>query len=433
MRSRTAAVALAATITLAATAACAPAQSGGSAATEDVQDGTLRVWLFSEVTQDPKEAVVDQAVAEFEQAHDGVEVDVEYIPVDARSERFTGAFNDPASAPDVAEIGNTDLAGFVDAGGLMDVTDAIADWDESADIDPSVLATTEIEGASYAVPWYIGVRALYYRTDVFADLGLEPPTSLAELEETARAVRAARPELVGIATGGAAQFAFLPYIWAHGGEIAEQDGDGAWSGTLDSPEAREGVAAYARLLQDDICPAQTCAEWGGNASVQEFVAGNAAMTIGGDFNRRAVDESAVGDLYGVVPLPGVEEGSIAPAFGGGNHLAVLSSTERRTLATEFVQLLAGKQYQQRMFDAMGNIPVFTDVQADVAEQVPAIAPFVETLAAGTSFVPVTPAWSTVDAQAVLPTMVQSVATGAADVDTATAEATAALDAAFGAQ
>ncbi|MCG7285785.1 extracellular solute-binding protein [Cellulomonas sp. ACRRI] len=433
MRSRTAAVALAATITLAATAACAPAQSGGSAAADDVQDGTLRVWLFSEVTQDPKEQVVDEAVAEFEADHEGVEVEVEYIPVDARSERFTGAFNDPSSAPDVAEIGNTDLAGFVDAGGLMDVTDAIADWDEGADIDPAVLATTEIDGASYAVPWYIGVRALYYRTDVFDELGLQPPASLAELEETARTVRAARPELVGIATGGAAQFAFLPYIWAHGGEIARQDADGAWTGTLDSAEAREGVAAYARLLGDDICPAQTCAEWGGNASVQEFVAGNAAMTIGGDFNRRAVDESAVGDRYAVVPLPGVEEGSIAPAFGGGNHLAVLSSTERRTLATEFVQLLAGKRYQQAMFDAMGNIPVFTDVQADVAEQVPAIAPFVETLAAGTAFVPVTPAWSTVDAQGVLPTMVQTVATGAADVEMATADATAALDAAFGAQ
>lgn len=433
MRSRTAAVALAATITLAATAACAPAQSGGSAATDDAQDGTLRVWLFSEVTQDPKEQVVDQAVAEFEAEHEGVDVEIEYIPVDARSERFTGAFNDPASAPDVAEIGNTDLAGFVDAGGLLDVTDAIADWDEGADIDPAVLATTEIDGASYAVPWYIGVRALYYRTDVFDELGLEPPASLAELEETARAVRAARPELVGIATGGAAQFAFLPYIWAHGGEIAEQDAGGAWTGALDSPEAREGVAAYTRLLGDDICPAQTCAEWGGNASVQEFVAGNAAMTIGGDFNRRAVDESAVGDRYAVVPLPGVEEGTIAPAFGGGNHLAVLSSTERRTLATSFVELLAGKRYQQQMFDAMGNIPVFTDVQADVAEQVPAIEPFVETLAAGTRFVPVTPAWSTVDAQAVLPTMVQTVATGAADVEIATADATAALDAAFGAQ
>lgn len=409
--------------------ACAPAQTDATTSSGDESTGTLRVWLFSEVNQAPKEAVVNEAKAEFEKSHEGVTVDVQYIGVDTRAERFKAAFNDPASAPDVAEFGNTDLAGYVDAGGLADVTDKIKGWDEAKDFDGDILRTTEISGKNYGIPWYIGVRALYYRTDLFEAAGLKAPTTLAEVESSARAIRAANPQVIGIATGGKAQFSFLPYIWAYGGEIATQSGD-AWTAALDSTQARAGVAAYTNLLKDDICPPQTCAEWGGNASVQEFIAGNAAMTIGGDFNRKAVDESAVGDKYSVVPIPGVKTGTIAPAFAGGNNLGVFASSGKQTLAFEFLKVLGSKEYQKKMFDAMGNLSAFTDVQAQSAKDVPELKPFIDTLAAGTKFVPVTPAWNTIDAQGDLATMIQTVVNGSATVDESTATATSTMSAAF---
>ncbi|MCC3275670.1 extracellular solute-binding protein [Arthrobacter sp. zg-Y20] len=425
---RTAAVA-ALSLTMA-LSACAPPTSDNAAANEDQDTGTIRVWLFSEVNQDPKSAVVDAAVEEFEAAHEGAEVDVQYIPVDTRAERFKAAFNDPSSAPDVAEFGNTDLASYVASGGLADITSDIEQWEEGQDLDEKVLATTEIDGKNYGVPWFVGVRALYYRTDILDQLGAEVPKTLAEVEETARAARAANPQMLGISVGGAAQFAAMPYLWAAGGSIADEEESGFVSG-LDSPASREGVSAYTRLMQDDICPPQTCAEFGGNASVQQFIAGNAAMTIGGDFNYKAVAESAVKDNFAVVPLPGTTEGSIAPAFAGGNNLGVFNSSEHRTLATDFVQLLASKKYQQQMFDAMGNLPTFSDVQKDVADAHPEVAPFIATLEAGTNFVPVTDTWSTIDAQGVFTGMYQKIVTGKSDVETATKEAADAMNQAFG--
>lgn len=423
---------IAASIALAATAACTPPQASNPVNTADEETGTLRVWLFSEVNQAPKEKVVGEAVSQFEAAHSGVEVDVQYIPVDTRSERFRAAFNDPSSAPDVAEFGNTDLAGYVDAGGLADLTSLISGWDEGKDLDPAALKTTRIDGVSYAVPWYVGVRALFYRTDVFADLGLKAPATLAEVEQAALAVRAADKEMVGIATGGAAQFAYMPYLWAHGGELAVEDG-GTWTSGLDSAESQAGLAAYTRLISDDICPPATCAEWGGNASVAQFVAGGAGMTIGGNFNVAAVDESEIGDSYAIVPLPGVTAGTIAPAFAGGNHLGVFTSSQRATLAADFVKLLAGKEYQAKMFDAMGNLPTFVDVQATVAASNPEMAPFIETIAAGTKFVPVTAAWNTIDAQGVIPGLIQSVVTGASDVEAASTQAAATMNDVFAGQ
>jgi N,N'-diacetylchitobiose transport system substrate-binding protein len=407
--------------------ACGPPQVQQTGSAVDERTGTLRVWLFDEANRAPKQATVDEAVARFESEHPGVEVDVQYIPVETRSERFTGAFNDPASAPDVAEVGNTDLAGYVAAGGLADVTEKLPQWPESADLSPSALDTARVEGKVFGVPWYTGVRALYYRTDVFDELGLQPPRTTAELLATAQRIRSERPDLYGIATGGKYHYALMPFIWAAGGDLARQEGQ-RWVSTIDSPEAQRGIETYAEMITSGACPPEQCSDMTGSQSVQAFASGKAAMTIGGDFNRKAVD-AGVGGKYGVVPLPGDAIGSTAPAFAGGNLLSVLKSSQRATLAREFVQLLAGKEYQRKMYGAMGNLPTFIDVQGEVAEHDPAAAPFVMTLRGGTHFVPATEAWSKIDAQGVLPTMVQRIVRGT-PVAEASAQAAAQMNAAF---
>ena len=411
--------------------ACAPPQASNDTGQQSEETtGELRVWLFQEASNAAKEAVVDEAKAEFEKAHDGVTVNVEYLPVDGRATRFNGAFNDKASAPDVAEFGNTDLAGYTASNGFADLTADLDSWPDSEDLVPEVLDTATVDGKTYGIPWFTGTRALYYRTDVFTELGLKPPATLAELTATARQIRAAKPDLYGIAVGGKYQFALLPYIWANGGDVAEQDGD-AWKATIDSPEARAGLTQYAELISDDICPPAACAQLTGSQSVAAFAGGKAAMTIGGDFNRAAVDAGAVKGKYAVVPLPGKESGSVAPAFAGGNLLGVFTSSKKRTLALDFVKLLGGKKYQEKMYGAMGNMPTFTDVQDRVAADDPFLEPFIETVQSGTRFVPSTPAWTKIDAAGVLPTTVQQVATGQLDVDAATSAAAAEMNEAFG--
>ncbi|QFZ16446.1 extracellular solute-binding protein [Saccharothrix syringae] len=419
---------VAAAVGAAVLAGCAPVQSGPASTGTDEQTGQLRVWLFDEVNRGPKEAVVQEAVAEFQNAHQGVTVDVQYIQVQTRAERFKAAFSDPQSAPDVAEFGNTDLAGYVAGGGFAEVD--LAGWEDGKDLLPAVLDTAKVDGKVYGVPWFVGVRALYYRTDVFGELGLRPPATLDEIAPLARRVRQARPDLLGISAGGKYTYGAMPFVWANGGDIARKDGDGYVS-TIDSAESKAGLRQYTELIADDICPPAQCAGNGGDASVEAFRAGKAAMVVGGDFNRKSVDASSAAGKYAVVPLPGKTPGSIAPAFSGGNLLGVLGGSQRKTLATEFVKLLGGKTYQRKMFDAMGNLPTFGDVQREVSAANPVLEPFVKTLEAGTRFVPVTPDWAKVDAQAVLPNLLQKVAAAGDDLDTAAKAAADEMNAAFG--
>ncbi|MEU8660132.1 extracellular solute-binding protein [Actinoplanes philippinensis] len=409
-----AAAALALTITACApsTSAPAPGATGGGPRT-----GALKVWLFDEPNRAPKEAVVKEAVTEFTAAHPDTTVDVQYIAVDTRSERFKGAFNDPASAPDVVEYGNTDLPEYATAGGLADLGTVVGNWPEGADLAADARSSATYRGTLLGVPWYLGVRALYYRTDVLAELGLKPPATLAELTTTARAVRAAKPDMFGVAVGGKYTFGALPFVWANGGDIT----------SIDSAPSRAGLTAYTGLIAEDNCPPQNCADLTGGKTVELFASGKAAMGILGNFNRAAVDAGAAKGRYAVVPLPGLTAGSIAPAFAGGNNLGIMRNAQRPALAADFLTLLASRKYQAKMYDAMGNLPTLKPASAEVVAKDPFVKPFIDTIGAGTRFVPLDPGWGKIDASAVLPTMIEKVATGKATVDEATTEAARLID------
>ncbi|MCR6490023.1 extracellular solute-binding protein [Amycolatopsis sp. OK19-0408] len=415
---------------LALLAGCAPTQSAPAGSGGDEKTGTVRVWLFDEANRAPKEAAVKEAIAEFKAAHQGVEVDVQWVPVEGRADKFSGAFNDPNNAPDAAEFGNTDVSSYAATGALADLTGDLASWREGKDLIPTVVDTAKSGGKTYGLPWYTGIRALYYRTDVFTELGLKPPATLAELTDDARKIRAAKPDLYGISVGGKYTYAMLPFLWANGGELA-QEADGKWKSAVTGEQAKAGVTQYANLLKDDICPPAQCANLTGTQSVTAFAGGKAGMTIGGDFNRKAVEQGAVKGKYAVVPIPGTTAGSTAPAFAGGNLLGVFNASKRRGLALEFIELLGGAKYQEKMYTAMGNLPTLSSVQQKLAANDPFLKPFVDTLKAGTKFVPATPAWSKIDSQNVLPTAVQQIATGGKDPSAALTDAAAAMDKAFG--
>ncbi|MFE4652550.1 extracellular solute-binding protein [Streptomyces sp. NPDC056707] len=408
--------------------ACAP-QTSDTGAKGDEKTGTLRVWLFQEVGNKPKEQVVDAAVADFEKTHKGAKAEIEYIPVDTRAQRIKAAFNDPKSAPDLIEYGNTDTAGYVKDGGLADVSEEFAAWDEAKDTDPTAKQSVTVGGKVYGAPLFVGVRALYYRTDIFKDVGIEPPKSQAELISTAKKIHKKKPELYGLAVGGAYTYGAMPFIWANGGELATESG-GTYKAAINSDRARKGIEAYTSLFGDSNCPAAKCAAMGGNATVTAFASGKAAMAIGGDFSHAAVEAGSVKGKYAVVPLPGASEGSIAPAFAGGNNIGVLKSSSHRTLAVDLMKSLTGKQTQEKLFDAMGFLPTYTDVRAAVAQKEPFVEPFVKTLGAGAEFVPASPGWGQIDSSLILPTMFQEIVSGRKDVAQASDDAAKKMDAAF---
>ena len=103
---------------------------------------------------------------------------------------------------------------------LADVTDKFNGWSEGKDILPDLVKNAQLDGKQYGVPWYAGVRAVYYRTDWFAEAGVKPPTNWDEMVAAAKTVQAKKPGTYGIALPGNSELPFYSFLWSAGAEIA---------------------------------------------------------------------------------------------------------------------------------------------------------------------------------------------------------------------
>jgi N,N'-diacetylchitobiose transport system substrate-binding protein len=176
------------------------------------------------------------------------------------------------------EYGNTDTAGYVKDGGLLDVTGEFTGWSEAKDTNPTARTSVTVPGKVYGSPFNVGVRALYYWTGVFKELGLAVPRTMAELAVIARKIRAAKPELYGLVVGGAYTYGAMPFIWANGGELATGKG-GSYASAISGAPARKGVKEYTSLFTDDNCPAAECAAYQQAFASSQYSLGSAIGVV----------------------------------------------------------------------------------------------------------------------------------------------------------
>jgi multiple sugar transport system substrate-binding protein len=114
-----------------------------------------------------------------------VTVNVTPVPWDAAHDRIVNAMAG-GEVPDVSMVGTTWMGEFATLGGL-DPTPSNIDGSQFFE---GAWGTTVVDGTSYAVPWYVETRLLYYRTDLAE--GAEAPATWDDLKEPGRGRRTCR-------------------------------------------------------------------------------------------------------------------------------------------------------------------------------------------------------------------------------------------------
>jgi N,N'-diacetylchitobiose transport system substrate-binding protein len=382
----------------------------------------LTVWLM-DGSQPP--AVVTAINNEFKAKYPNVTVKVELQKWEGIQEKTTAALASDAP-PDVLEIGNTLTSKFAASGGLADLTGQKAtlggdNWLKGLE------ESGTFEGKLYGVPYYAGDRGVIYRKDMFAKAGVKPPTTRDELVEVGEKLMAANKGVKGFSAlyfPGKYWYAALPFIWDEGGDLAVKEGD-TWKGALDSPQSQAALTWLKGAL-DKLSTAPKDADETQDADV--FKAGKAAMIIDPGWMVGVILDPKTGkpelkDKIGVFAIPGKTAGQSAPVFLGGSTLSVSERSKEKTLATEWLGLLAGVKYQTQMAEA-GFIPnnsTLLDVQKDDPIQSVLFA-----AAKNSRFTPATPNWANVEGSTILQDMLVSIFSGRKSVADATKEASAAI-------
>lgn len=387
----------------------------------------LTVWMMGSGSPD-QTSFLDRVEQAFQAQHPGVDVEVQYVPWGDASKKFQTALAG-GEGPDVTEVGNTDTQSWAAQDAFADITDRVNGWSEGRDIVPSLLANDQVDGKTVALPWYAGVRAVYYRTDWFAELGIQPPRTQAELVEAARKIQAAKPGVAGLAVAGDYNFALFPFIWSNGGEIAVKEGD-TWTSGIDSDAAKRGIDFYTGLVTREQVSPPASISWNELEPQKQFALNKAGMIIAGNWaqTEMAKDNPEITKVMGSFPVPGLSAGKIAPAFAGGSDLAVWKDSKSPDLAWDYLAVLLSKQHslewakQSKFFPAYSDLLASSDFQSDAV-----MAGFAKQITM-TKMVPLSPAWVEVDKnKAVLQNMVRKIMKGEQPVDAAAAEAAAEMN------
>ncbi|GAB4083792.1 extracellular solute-binding protein [Myceligenerans cantabricum] len=171
-------------------AGCTGQPVSGGTGGEDTDTGTLTIWHYENETS-AMGVAWDKAVEIFEEENPDVTVEVEKQTFEQiqKNAKIVLTGDD---VPDVMEFnkGNATAGQLAAQGLIAPLTDAAAErgWDET--IAGSLATTAQYDDAGlmgsgdwYGVPNYGEFVGVYYNKDLFAEHGLEEPTTLDELED----------------------------------------------------------------------------------------------------------------------------------------------------------------------------------------------------------------------------------------------------------
>jgi multiple sugar transport system substrate-binding protein len=345
---------------------CTPTSGGSSSGGGEGggDDKTVTVWhYFSDENQ---VKVMTDYKEKFESENDGVTVENVYVPYDQMNSKLVSAVG-AKTGPDVVVFNGAEASTLALGGALAPLDDY---WDGFADKDQfpdSVIHA--VDGTTYAAQGYVNLLGLWYNADILKEIGVEPPTTMDELNAALdKAVAAGKG---GITLSGLpqSQGEWQAYPWLS-----------SFGFTYDKPEAAPLQKAFETIQGWTESGALTkeAVTWDQTVPFQTFAAGNVAFAENGNWQLGTAKSSAKFD-YGVVPLPVGEDGGV---YLGGEGEAIGAFSDNPDLAWDYLEsTYFSADGQAIALKDVGSIPARTDAAgAQEVSSDPVLAAFAKSIA-----------------------------------------------------
>jgi len=299
------------------------------------EEATTRL-TFSGSALGPEADVVRRQLARFAERHPGVRVELQVTPdsADQRHQLYVQWLNAHAPTPDVLQLDVIWIAEFAAAGWILPLDGLEPDID---DFLPASVATARWRGGLYAIPWFVDVGMLYWRTDLLD----RAPRSLVELRQDALHLRA-KSARFGLVWQGARYeglvTVFLEHLTAFGGGILDTRG----RVVVDDPAAIRALTFMANTVNVDRIVPSSALTWQEEQVRFAFQNGEAAFVRNWPYAWPLLQDesrSRIARRFAVAPFPAGEGGKAAAALGGA-QLAINARSAHPVLASELVAFLA---------------------------------------------------------------------------------------------
>ena len=293
--------------------------------------------------------VLARQIARYQSAHPEIRVTLQPTPDDAtqRHQLYVQWLNAHVGTPDVLQLDVVWTPEFAAAGWILPL-DRFGPPKE--DFFPASLEANGWQGRLYAVPWFMDVGMLYWRTDLLR----APPATLEEL------ARNARPASGGPRHGFVWQGAryeglvtvFLEVLGGYGGRILGPSHEVL----VDSPEGVRALTWMRDLVRQGISP-QEALTWHEEETRFAFQNGHAVFLRNWPYawSLLSGEDSRVAGRFSVTPMPAGPGGRPTAALGGG-QLAINAHSRHPEAAWRFISFLIAPEQMLERAETVGQYP-----------------------------------------------------------------------------
>jgi multiple sugar transport system substrate-binding protein len=296
--------------------------------------------------------VLQRQLARFMARHPDIKVVQRPMPdaADQAHQLYVQWLNAQASEPDILQLDVVWTPEFAAAGWILDL-DRFRP--ETGSFFPATIAANRWQGRLYAVPWFVDVGMLYWRTDLMA----APPTTFGELDRIASDARAKRGLRYGLVWQGARYeglvAVFSEYLVAYGGRML--DGGRV---TVGSPQAVRALTAMReQIYRDGIVP-RSALTWHEEECRFAFQNGETAFMRNWPYAYPLMEDSAasrVAGRYAVAAMPAAEGGQPAATLGG-QQLAINARSQHPEAAWAVLDYLTQPAQMLERAQGVGQFP-----------------------------------------------------------------------------
>ncbi|SEG50897.1 carbohydrate ABC transporter substrate-binding protein, CUT1 family [Thalassococcus halodurans] len=346
------------------TTAAAVALTAGAALAQDSNlTGTLKI--FSDMSNPAPRAVMEDMAARFDAMHPNLTVELTVIDREAYKTQIRNFLS--ANPPDVANwYAANRMRPYISANLFEDISDLWAE-PEIAENLASTKGAMTIDGKQWGVPYTYYQWGVYYREDIYKELGLSEPTNWDEFKANCQAILDSGKKCFTIGT---------KFLWTAGGwfdylnmrtngydfHMALTNGEVAWT----DDRVRQTFANWRELI-DMGAFIDNHQSYSWQEALPFMVNGEAAAYLMGNFAVAPLREAGLStDQLDFYQFPAINPDVALAEDAPTDTFHIPAGAQNKEAAREFLRFVVSADNQTKINagDALGQLPVNAQSSVD---------------------------------------------------------------------
>jgi multiple sugar transport system substrate-binding protein len=378
------------------TAACGGSSSGSGSSSAGKGEGPVpepkekvTISFSSWIGNEPSIKKMYQA---FHKEHPNIEITFQNVPAEESNEKLTAQVAG-GNPPDAAFVDASTVAAFASRKAVVPLDNYIERGDvvDPDDYVDAFKTFTTYEDSLYGLPFDGESTALFYRTDLFEDAGIDaPPTTWDEFQQDAQKLTDPAKKRYGIAMfAPESAYYWYPWLWQAGGELVDGDGAPAFNGD----EGKKAAEYYVGLTQYAPPDYLNSNSYDGRVA---FAQGQVGMYVAGAWFAGTLSSEfpKIEGKWATAPLP---EGDAGCGTTIAGDALVVFDTEKADAAWKWIEFLSEPENMATWtYKAEGStlLPPRKSLleSPDLEKEKPILKGFADAMKCGVSNVIVDPDW-----------------------------------------